>query len=123
MLSKERTSDGRRQEKQVRGLRTRRGTTQGGDSFKGKMGKEWSMASEMQMSSGKYPPTRLGEMLVTGDVRKNGFNTGRRDRRGGGVTGRQGRGSRQDFGELGVRRKETNWTESLGQQGDQTSQS
>ena len=81
------------------------------------------MVSEMQMSSGKYPPTRLGEMVVTGDVRKNGFNTGRKDRGGGGVTGRKGRGSRQDFGELGVRIKETNWTESLGQQGDQTSQS
>lgn len=72
------------------------------------MGNEWSMVSEMQMTSEKYPPTRLGEMLVTGDVSKNGFNTGRRDRGGGGVTGRQGSGSRQDFGELGMRRKETN---------------
>lgn len=39
-------------------------------------------------SSGKHPPTRLGEMLVIGDVSKNGFNTRRRDRGGGGVTRR-----------------------------------
>lgn len=62
-------------------------------------------------SSGKHPPTRLGEMLVIGvDVSKNGFNTRRRDRGGGGVTRRgEEEEVRQDFGEHeGVRRKETN---------------
>ena len=77
----------------MREMRTRKVTILEETVSRGKWGMNvpWYLRCEREaskMSSGKYPPTRLGEMLVTGDVSKNGFNTRRRDRGGGAVTGR-----------------------------------